>query len=73
MNHTDAIRALDRLQREQDILAQMRETPVTDESAAVHYDLMAQQAKRVRSTSNLVVRALARLRDQLQPKEGTSE
>lgn len=37
-------------------------------------DLVVQQAKRVRTASNLLVRALARHRDQLQPdKEGTSE
>ena len=35
-------------------------------------DLMLSQAKRVRRESTLLVRALARHRDQLQPQEGTS-
>jgi hypothetical protein len=37
-------------------------------------DLVLAQVKRVRTSSTLLVRALARHRDQLQPdKEGTSE
>ena len=36
-------------------------------------DLALSVAKRVRRDSNLVVRALARLRDQLQAQEATSE
>lgn len=37
-----------------------------------YIDLALSQAKRVRRESTLLVRALARHRDQLQPKEGTS-
>ena len=36
-------------------------------------ELALAQAKRVRNSSSMLIRALAQYRDQLQPKEGTSE
>ena len=74
MDYTDATGALDKLRREALFLQQMRDKPVSESDAPAHATQMLAQAKRVRSASNLAVRALARLRDQLQPdKEGTSE
>lgn len=45
---------------------------LSDENAPV--GMLVQQSKRVRTASSLLVKAVARHRDQLQPdKEGTSE
>lgn len=44
----------------------------TDDPHDTAVQLALVQAKRVRTISNLLVRHLAALRDQLQPKEGTS-
>jgi hypothetical protein len=73
MDYTDVATALDKLRREEDFLRQMGDKPVTDDTVLAHATQMLAQSKRVRSTSNLVVRALARLRDQLQSQEDTSE
>lgn len=61
MDYTSAQRALDKLQVEQQHLAKIRE------HEEQHVELLLAQTKRVRTASNLAVRALARLRDQLQP------
>lgn len=62
---------LDKLQEELEILDQMEwwmreHTPTKEE-----VDVAVSQAKRVRRQSNLLVRELAKYRDNLQPKEGT--
>jgi hypothetical protein len=63
MDYTSAQRALDKLQRETTILSQMRDgRPDAD-----HVEILLLQAKRVRTASTLAVRALAQIRDQLQP------
>jgi hypothetical protein len=61
----------DKFERQADHLTRLLER-MPDDPSAPRLDLVLQQAKRVRRTSNLVVQALARHRDQLQPKEGTS-
>jgi len=66
MDYTTAARAADKLRREHEILRVMLDSEIDDERAAAHIDLLVSQAKRVRTASNLAVRALARLRDQLQ-------
>ena len=74
-DHTSAKRALDRLRREATILFEMEDSILyrSPHAEAVHIVLTLQQAKRVRSASNLFVRAVARERDQLQSQEDTSE
>lgn len=44
-----------------------------DEDDPIAVSLALSTAKKVRRTSNLVVRQLAAIRDQLQSQEGTSE
>lgn len=63
MDYTSAEKALDKLQRETEILDRMDVVPLGNRQ---HVELLLMQAKRVRTASNLAVRALARLRDQLQ-------
>jgi len=70
MDHTELKTASDRLAKEHDILRTMATRPLSDPRQVT---LMLQQAKRVRSSTNLVVRALARIRDSYSPKEDTSE
>lgn len=67
MNHTAAvITALDRLKRECEILWTMQERPSTAESS-IHNRLILAQSKKVRVASNILVRAIARERDELHP------
>lgn len=61
--------ALHKLDREHQHLSRIAEQDFDDRD---HIDLALSQAKRVRSASTILVRAIARHRDQLQPKEGTS-
>lgn len=58
-----AEQAADKLDEEYDILERMG--PPSSDPA--HVSLLLQQAKRVRRESTLLVRALAQLRDNLQP------
>lgn len=63
----------DRLDREVDILMQMREMEVTAETVGSHLALMVDQAKRVRRVSTLLIKALANERDNTATaQEGTS-
>lgn len=62
MDYTDAQRASDKLRREMQHFEQMATHAAPEENV----ELLLAQAKRVRTASNLAVRALARLRDQLQ-------
>lgn len=78
MNHTNAVtEALDRLKREVTVLCEMQETsmPQDADATSIHNRLLLIQSKKVRTSSSILVRAIARERDnqQLQPKEGTSE
>lgn len=63
MDYTEAQRASDKLQRETRHFEQMAQHETVEENV----ELLLAQAKRVRTASNLAVRAFARLRDQLQP------
>lgn len=63
-------RTTDKFERESDLLIRMLER-VPEDPSREHVDLTLSQAKRVRRESNLVVRALARLRDSYSPG-GTS-
>lgn len=54
---------LDKLEREVEILKQMRNAVITDETYDHHIRLMVDQAKRVRRSSTMLVKALATERD----------
>lgn len=58
---------VDKLEREVDILSQMAHTDRDDED---HYRLTVDQAKRVRRASTLVVKALAKERDEIATAPG---
>ena len=57
----------DKLDREYDLLERMLDTPLTDDTGIDSVALLVSQAKRVRRESNMLVRVLAQLRDDLQP------
>lgn len=65
--HRRVIDQADKLDREYEILDMMRERAITDASLEPHVAMMLAQTKRVRRESTLLVRALAQLRDDLQP------
>lgn len=62
---------LDKFERAADHLIQVTERIDPDDPEPARVEIALGQAKRVRRESNLLVRALARLRDQSQPTGGT--
>lgn len=68
----DLHRHTDKIERAANHLTQITERLDPDALDPHRIALALSEAKRVRRESNLVVRVLARLRDQLQPEEGTS-
>jgi hypothetical protein len=60
-------RTTDKFERESDILIRILERVSDDKPRPDEIEIALSQAKRVRRETNLVVRVLARIRDQLQP------
>lgn len=69
--HRDVTRQADKLDREYEILEMM--LSAEEVSTAEQVSLAVRQAKRVRAESTLLVRSLAKLRDDLQPEEAQGD